>query len=111
MSLTIDEVQPEFGLGAESMAVVEAVHRFARDEMRPVGQQLDKLADPAEVIAAGSPLWKLFDRYRQLGLGEIGEAAGVAAALAADAGTALADVAPREVRAGVARLAEQEPPW
>jgi alkylation response protein AidB-like acyl-CoA dehydrogenase len=75
MSLTIDEVQPEYGLGAESMAVVEAVHRFARDEMRPVGQQLDKLADPAEVIAAGSPLWKLFDRYRQLGLGEIGEAA------------------------------------
>lgn len=75
MSLTIDEVQPEHGLGAESMAVVEAVHRFARDEMRPVGQQLDKLADPAEVIAAGSPLWKLFDRYRQLGLGEIGEAA------------------------------------
>jgi alkylation response protein AidB-like acyl-CoA dehydrogenase len=72
MSLTIDEVQPEYGLGAESMAVVEAVHR---DEMRPVGQQLDKLADPAEVIAAGSPLWKLFDRYRQLGLGEIGEAA------------------------------------
>lgn len=57
------------------MAVVEAVHRFARDEMRPVGRQLDKLADPAEVIAAGSPLWKLFDRYRQLGLGEIGEAA------------------------------------
>jgi 2-polyprenyl-6-methoxyphenol hydroxylase-like FAD-dependent oxidoreductase len=40
-----------------------------------------------------------------------GEAAGVAAALAADASAALADVAPRAVRASVARLAEQEPPW
>jgi alkylation response protein AidB-like acyl-CoA dehydrogenase len=65
----------EPGLGPESLAMIEAVHRFARDEMRPVGQQLDKLADPADVIAPESPLWKLFDRYRQLGIGEIGETA------------------------------------
>lgn len=72
MSMT-NEVMSEPGLSPESLAMIEAVHRFARDEMRPVGQQLDKLADPAEVIADGSPLWKLFDRYRQLGIGLVGE--------------------------------------
>ncbi len=73
MSSTLSEVFTEPGLGPESLAMVEAVHRFARDEMRPVGQQLDKLADPADVIAPGSPLWKLFERFRQLGIGEAGD--------------------------------------
>ncbi len=41
MSSTLSEVFTEPGLGPESLAMVEAVHRFARDEMRPVGQQLD----------------------------------------------------------------------
>jgi alkylation response protein AidB-like acyl-CoA dehydrogenase len=75
MSSVTQEIMSEPGLGPESLAMIEAVHRFARDEMRPVGQQLDKLADPADVIAADSPLWRLFDRYRQLGIGEIGETA------------------------------------
>ena len=61
----------EPGLGSEARAVLEAVERFARDEVRPVGVQLDSWPDPADVIADGSPLWSLHDIYRGLGLDEI----------------------------------------
>ena len=36
-----------------------------------MGIELDSLADPADVIADGSPLWGLLDRYRQLGTRDI----------------------------------------
>jgi alkylation response protein AidB-like acyl-CoA dehydrogenase len=36
--------------------------------LRPVGRELDRMPDPADVIAEGSPLWETFGRYRQLGL-------------------------------------------
>jgi len=61
----------EPGLGSEARAVLEGVERFARDEVRPVGVQLDSWPDPADVIADGSPLWSLHDTYRGLGLDEI----------------------------------------
>jgi alkylation response protein AidB-like acyl-CoA dehydrogenase len=47
-----------------------AVHRFAEDVMRPLGQQIDKLHDPQDVVAAGSPLWDAFDQYEELGIEE-----------------------------------------
>ncbi|KAA0236268.1 MAG: putative acyl-CoA dehydrogenase fadE25 [Acidimicrobiales bacterium] len=62
----------EPGLGAEAREMLAVVHRFAEEEMRPVGTELDRLADPSEVIAEGSAFWKVFDRYRQLGLHEQG---------------------------------------
>ncbi len=62
---------PDPGLGAEANEILAAVHRFAEDEMRPGGRELDQLHDPAEVIAEGSLLWKLYDRYRQLGVGQL----------------------------------------
>jgi len=34
--------------------------------MRPAGTQLDKLKDPADVIAKESVLWQVFDRFREL---------------------------------------------
>ena len=46
----------------------ETARRFAADLLRPVGRALDRLADPAEVIAPASPLWDVFRRYRALGL-------------------------------------------
>lgn len=61
----------EFGLGDESLVVLETVHRFAAEQLRPIGAQLDKLADPADVIAPGSALWTAFERYRQLGVVEL----------------------------------------
>lgn len=61
----------EPGLGKEALELLEAVERFARDEMRPVGAALDALADPQEVIESGSALWSAHDRYRQLGIDQV----------------------------------------
>ncbi len=55
-------------LGEEERAIQETVHKFAADVMRPIGEQLDRLDDPAEVIAEGSPLWEAHEKYRGLGL-------------------------------------------
>ncbi|MCZ7630829.1 MAG: acyl-CoA dehydrogenase family protein [Microthrixaceae bacterium] len=37
------------------------------------GGELDRMVDPAEVIAEGSPLWDAFRRYRELGFGAIAQ--------------------------------------
>lgn len=63
------EVDPT--VGVEHRALVETVHRFADEVMRPVGTELDRLPDPAGVVAPDSPLWSVFDRYRQLGIGRL----------------------------------------
>lgn len=60
----------EVDLTPEEREMVDSVDRFASEVMRPVGQALDTMT-PEEVIAAGSPLWTVFDRYRELGLDEM----------------------------------------
>lgn len=47
------------------------VRRFAAEVMRPIGRELDRMHDPADVIAADSPLWEVFERYAQLGLNSL----------------------------------------
>jgi alkylation response protein AidB-like acyl-CoA dehydrogenase len=54
-------------LSEEEAAVQAGVHRFARDVMRPLGAELDKLS-AAEVIAAGSPYYGVFAEFAKLGL-------------------------------------------
>ncbi len=54
------------GLTEEESSLKEQVHRFAAVIMRPAALELDPLA-PADVIAVGSVLWKVFRRYRELG--------------------------------------------
>ena len=44
-----------------------------RDVMRPAGIVLDRMPDPADVIADGSPLWDVFDQYRHLGVNQLAE--------------------------------------
>jgi len=61
----------EVGLSDEDVAVAETAHRFATEVLRPVGVELDRMADPADVIAEGSPLWDVFARHRELGLDQI----------------------------------------
>ncbi|MFN8102836.1 MAG: acyl-CoA dehydrogenase family protein [Acidimicrobiia bacterium] len=58
----------EVGLTDEDRAVTATARRFATDVLRPTGRDLDRLADPAQVIAADSPLWDVFARHRELGL-------------------------------------------
>jgi len=58
----------DINLSSEAKAIQKEVRKFALGEMRPVGIQLDKLADPGDVIANDSPLWKLIRNYRKLNL-------------------------------------------
>ncbi|MDH5670999.1 MAG: acyl-CoA/acyl-ACP dehydrogenase [Myxococcales bacterium] len=59
----------EVGLTEEELAIRDTVHKFAAEVMRPVGERLDRLPDPADVIAEGSELWAVFEQYRALGIG------------------------------------------
>ena len=43
------------------------VHRFARDVMRPIGIELDRMS-PEDVIAAGSPYWEVWQEFAKLGI-------------------------------------------
>lgn len=52
----------EADLSEEDRAIQANVQRFAKEIMRPIGEQLDKVT-PEQVIADDSPLW---DFYRQL---------------------------------------------
>ncbi|GIW40835.1 MAG: acyl-CoA dehydrogenase [Candidatus Binatia bacterium] len=62
-------VDLETTLTEQEKAIRDTARRFARETLRPVGTLLDKMPDPATVIAPDSPLWKVFDRYRELELG------------------------------------------
>jgi hypothetical protein len=39
--------------------------------MRPAGIELDQMPDPADVIADGSILWEVHEKYRQLGVNQL----------------------------------------
>ncbi len=71
----VDEISaPRLGLTGlqadlpeQDRAIQESAHRFAKEVMRPIGEQLDKLA-PQEVIATGSPLWSYLEQIRDAGI-------------------------------------------
>src|SRR5207245_2268040 len=52
----------------EEQDLLDGVHRFAAEVMRPIGERLDRMT-PEEVIAAGSPLWQVFTEFAELGIG------------------------------------------
>jgi acyl-CoA dehydrogenase len=54
-------------LSEEESAVQAGVHRFAREVMRPLGAELDRMT-PDAAIAPGSPYYSLFTEYAKLGL-------------------------------------------
>ena len=57
----------ETPLSEEESAVQAGLHRFARDVLRPLGAELDKMT-AEEVVAAGSPYYGMFAEYAKLGL-------------------------------------------
>jgi len=65
----------EIGLTDEERSIRDLTHKFAEEVVRPAGTALDRLADPAAVIARDSVLWNVFERYRELGLGSLEETA------------------------------------
>jgi alkylation response protein AidB-like acyl-CoA dehydrogenase len=58
----------DINLTEEQKAMRDLMRKFGAEVMRPAGIKLDKLADPAEVIAPKSILWDVFKQYRALGL-------------------------------------------
>lgn len=58
----------DIGLTDEMLAIRERCRQFAREVLRPVGAQLDRLS-AEEVIARGSPLWDVLRQYKALGFG------------------------------------------
>jgi alkylation response protein AidB-like acyl-CoA dehydrogenase len=57
----------EIGLSNEDIAVRDTAHKFAEEVLRPAGAELDRMPDPADVIAPESVLWKVFEKYHELG--------------------------------------------
>ncbi|MEC3768549.1 acyl-CoA dehydrogenase family protein [Cupriavidus sp. SS-3] len=57
----------ETPLSEEENAIQQTVHRFAREVLRPVGRELDRMT-PEEVIAPGSPYWVAMMESAKLGL-------------------------------------------
>jgi alkylation response protein AidB-like acyl-CoA dehydrogenase len=64
-------VDLEVDLSDQERAVRDTAHTFAEEVMRPAGIQLDRLSDPAAVIAPQSVLWEVFKKYRELGLRDL----------------------------------------
>ena len=69
----MSSIDLESQLSDEERAVHETVHKFAEEVMRPAGIALDRLADPADVIAADSVLWEVTKAHAALGLDEISD--------------------------------------
>ena len=65
---TLQLTGAEAPLAKEEQDLLDGVHRFAAEVMRPIGEQLDRVT-PEEVIAAGSPLWQVFTEFGRLGIG------------------------------------------
>lgn len=62
----------DFNLTEEQTAMRDMVRRFGADVIRPGGIELDRLADPQDVIADDSILWDMIRQYRELGLHKTG---------------------------------------
>jgi alkylation response protein AidB-like acyl-CoA dehydrogenase len=58
----------DLNISGEAKAMHETAKEFAMKVMRPAGIELDRMADPADVIAKGSVLWDVIKGYRELGL-------------------------------------------
>jgi acyl-CoA dehydrogenase len=64
----MSSIDYEVDLGETERAMIDTVHRFAEEVMRPVGQELDKMQDPQDTINPDSVVWKAMAQYRELGI-------------------------------------------
>ncbi|MFQ5667142.1 MAG: acyl-CoA dehydrogenase family protein [Candidatus Binatia bacterium] len=77
-------VDLEVTLTDEERAIRDTARKFAREVMRPAGAALDRLPDPAMVIAPDSILWDTFRQYWDLHL-DVLDASGTEVPLAEQA--------------------------
>ena len=66
----------EVGLSNEQREIRDNARKFADEVLRPAGIALDRLPDPAQVIAPRSPLWRVFEKSRELGLDQLDQSSG-----------------------------------
>lgn len=57
----------ETPLSEVERAIQQSVHQFAKNVLRPIGQELDKMS-AADVCAPGSPFWTVYQEAAKLGL-------------------------------------------
>src|SRR5256886_1141157 len=65
---TLQMTGAEEPLAKEEQDLLDGVHRFAAEVMRPIGERLDRMT-PEEVIAAVSRLWQVVTEFAKLGIG------------------------------------------
>jgi len=65
---TLQMTGAEAPLTKDQQDLLDGVHRFAAEVMRPIGERLDRMT-PEEVIGQASPLWTVFEGFGQLGIG------------------------------------------
>ncbi|MCB1699718.1 MAG: hypothetical protein KDI14_02610, partial [Halioglobus sp.] len=68
--LTLPTVGPtgfEPPMSEEETAIQGIVHQFAKNVLRPVGAELDRMT-AEQVCAPGSPFWSVFEESAKLGL-------------------------------------------
>lgn len=58
----------DVGMSEEESGVQSAVHRFAKEVMRPLGRELDRMSSD-EAYLPGSPFWDFHIELQKLGLG------------------------------------------
>jgi len=68
----MDYLDLDLNLTDEAKAIYETARKFGMEIMRPAGIELDKLADPADIISDGSVLYDVFKKFRELGFHKIG---------------------------------------
>ena len=61
-------VELDLNMTDEQKAMRDLVRKLGAEVLRPAAIALDKLADPADVIAKDSVLWDALRQYRKLGL-------------------------------------------
>lgn len=57
----------EAPMSEEELSIQASVHRFAKDVLRPLGRELDKMS-AADVCAPGSPYYSMYAEVAKLGL-------------------------------------------
>ena len=82
MKLQKDVVLPAVGLTGfeppmteEESAIQSTVHRFAKNVLRPLGRELDRMS-AEQVVAPGSPYYSVFAEAARLGLPGAGSGQG-----------------------------------
>jgi alkylation response protein AidB-like acyl-CoA dehydrogenase len=67
----VTTIDIEVGLTDEAAEIQATAHKFASEVLRPAGIELDRMTDPADVVAPESVLWSCFEKYHEIGLGTL----------------------------------------